>query len=317
LEQLIGYTFTRKSLLVEAMSHASCITGSGSLERFEFLGDSILDYLVVRNFQSQTSKKLSHIQMHLLRTALVNADYLAFLCMEWAVEQERTDIVEVERMTDADTGLLKQDTMVSLSLWRFMRHHAPQVGIVQVTTAKRHAELRYEINAAIASGHSYPWALLAKLQAQKFYSDVVESLLGAVWIDSGSFEVCEGVIERMGMLPYLRRILSDGVEVLHPKEQLGMLADSETVEYRLGVNMGVGVKIGEREYTCKVLVGKEEIVEVDGGVGKEEVRIKAAEAAVRILKGRNVIEEDEVVLNGLQGDEIRDTDDSDEMDHES
>jgi len=31
--------------------------------------------------------------------------------------------------------------------------------------------------------------LLARLEALKFYSDIVESLLGAVWIDSGSFDV--------------------------------------------------------------------------------------------------------------------------------
>ena len=91
LEELIGYRFRKQSLLTEAMSHASCVTGSGSLERFEFLGDSILDHLVVRRLQEHD---LSHAKMHLLRTALVNADFLAFLCMEWSVEQEKTDIVE-------------------------------------------------------------------------------------------------------------------------------------------------------------------------------------------------------------------------------
>jgi len=56
LEELVGYVFKKKSLLIEAMSHASCISGSASLERFEFLGDSILDSLVVdalRNYQEE------------------------------------------------------------------------------------------------------------------------------------------------------------------------------------------------------------------------------------------------------------------------
>lgn len=39
LEELIGYTFNKKSLLVEAMTHASYNVGAQSLERCEFLGD--------------------------------------------------------------------------------------------------------------------------------------------------------------------------------------------------------------------------------------------------------------------------------------
>jgi len=145
------------------MSHASCTSGFSSLERFEFLGDSILDHLVVRNFQLQKDE-LSHVEMHLLRAALVNADLLAFLCMEWAVEQERIDITELE------LTFTQRTTTVKLPLWRFMRHEAPRIGVVQVETAKRYASLRDEINTAIESGPSYPWALLARLQAMKFYS---------------------------------------------------------------------------------------------------------------------------------------------------
>jgi len=61
---------------------------------------------------------------------MVNADFLAFLCMEWAIEQERIEIVEVE-------PLVEQSIMVQLPLWRFMRHHLPKIGQVQAATAKR------------------------------------------------------------------------------------------------------------------------------------------------------------------------------------
>jgi len=182
LETLIGYRFNKKSLLIEAMSHASYTTGSSSYERSEFLGDSILDFIVVENLR--TLGELSHIQMHLLRTALVNADFLAFLCMEWSIEQEQIDLIGA-----SNEEIKKEKKTVQMPLWRFMRHQSPMVGQVHVMTAKRHTALRNEIVLALGTGRQYPWALLAQLQAMKFYSDLVESLLGAIWIDSGSFEV--------------------------------------------------------------------------------------------------------------------------------
>jgi len=182
LERLIGYNFNKKSLLVEAMSHASYTIGSSSYERSEFLGDSILDFIVVEALR--TCGELSHIQMHLLRTALVNADFLAFLCMEWAIEQERIDLIN----TDSEE-ITRERKSINMPLWRFMRHQSPVVSEVQVMTVKRHAALRGEIISAMETGRRYPWALLARLQAMKFYSDLVESLLGAIWIDSGSLEV--------------------------------------------------------------------------------------------------------------------------------
>jgi hypothetical protein len=77
LERLIGYSFKKKTLLVEAMTHASSKSGSQSLERLEFLGDAVLDYIVVTTMYQKA--ELSHVEMHHLRTSLVNADFLAFI----------------------------------------------------------------------------------------------------------------------------------------------------------------------------------------------------------------------------------------------
>jgi dsRNA-specific ribonuclease len=286
VESLINYKFTKPSLLTEALTHASFNTGAGSLERFEFLGDSILDYIIVTEMYPYN---LSHIQMHLLRTALVNADFLAWVCMEWWVGQEETSLI-----TPLDQGIpITQTTeMIKLPLHRFMRHTSPPLAAVQVDTAKRHSSLRNEIAAAIETGIHYPWALLAKLQAHKFYSDIIESLLAAVWIDSGSFETCKEMVERMGILPYMRRILKDGVHVWHPKEELGVWADTERVKYVLEREMIVGDGSEDEEeeetkeagYVCTVFVGEREVVRVDGGVSKEEVKTKAAQRAIAILK---------------------------------
>jgi dsRNA-specific ribonuclease len=277
LKDLIGYTFKKKALLVEAMTHASYKSGSQSLERLGFLGDAVLDYVIINVMFREA--ELSHIEMHHLRTSLVNSDYLAFIRMEWSIDQETIDL-------ELDTsGLPKfKKSARKDSLWRFLRHGSPRLGAVQQDTSARYADLRDSIVDAFENGSHYPWALLARLKAQKFFSDMVESLLGAIWIDSGSFETCTAVVECMGILPYFRRILKDKVETLHPKEELGMLADSETVKYVISSKIG-GID-ASREYLCTVFVGDTRVIEVDGGVSPEEVKTKAAEMAVKSMKAR-------------------------------
>jgi dsRNA-specific ribonuclease len=278
LEELIGYSFKKKVLLVEAMTHASCNSGTASLERLEFLGDAVLDSLIVNAIYNQ-QVELSHIEMHHLRTAFVNADFLAFMCMEWTIEQTTGNVVEDERTHVFEAS----KTSISLALWKFMRRSSQVLTALQLETSDRHLTLRDDINAALVSGSHYPWALLCRLQAPKFYSDIVESLLGAVYIDSGSLDTCEGIIERMGILPHLRRMIRDGVHNLHPKEELGILADMATVKYVIGLEKKIVENVEKRAYTCEIFVGEKSIVSVNDGTGREEVKTKAAEAAVKIL----------------------------------
>jgi hypothetical protein len=44
-----------------------------------------------------------------------------------------------------------------------------------------------------------------------------------------------------------------------------------------------------KEYVCEVFVGDVLVVEMGGGVNKEEVKTKAAEAALQILKGNGKV----------------------------
>lgn len=275
LEDLIGYTFQKKALLIEAMTHASLSVGdrSTSLERLEFLGDAILDIIVVRKLFA-IEPQLPHQTMHLLRTATVNGDILAFLAMEHNVSQDQFSITP---------DLKVSKSQFTLPLWRFMQHSSPAIAVEQAATERRHQELRSEIVEALEHGSHYPWALLARLQAKKFYSDIFESLLGAVWVDSGSLSACKGVVERFGLLPYLERILRDEVHALHPKEELGILADRRTLRYAVDARE---TENGGREFFCKVFIEDECVADVSGGVTKEEVKTHAAEVAVRALKGR-------------------------------
>lgn len=274
LEELIGYRFRNKNLLIEASTHSSFghVNSMGScMERLEFLGDSILDSVVVSALWKY-ERDMSQGEMHLLRTASVNADLLGFLALEWAVPQEVTEISKDK------TAIEKQ---TKIPFWKFMRHASLDMGTAQRAAEERHALERDIILEAIHHGTEYPWAQLAHLNVPKFFSDFFESVLGAVWVDSGSMDVCAQIVERAGVLPYLRRLLAEDVDVLHPKNHLGQLAGKslKTVEYKTEVRE----VDGSRELFCKIKVAGEVLVEVGGGVNGDEIMTKAAYLAHKKL----------------------------------
>lgn len=331
LEELLGYTFHEKALLVEAMTHPSYNVGGtvAGFDRLEFIGDAILDFIVVEELYAvvsttttdpgadhDQSKPLENWQMHLLRTALVNADILAFLVMEWSCQQLRIDVhfssgspnstsddsssdsihsnnFDTPTITTKENGFGNKSanqpqltrTEISLPLWSFMRQSSTELILEREATQARHAALRGPILQAMETGTHYPWALLARLHAQKFYSDLYEALLGAIWVDSGPEfgGACRNFVENSGVLPYLRRLLRDEVHVLHPKEELGRLADRERVEYV--VTEMEGEKGEGREWACEVKIGGRPVVCVGNCLFKEEAKVTAATRACEILKG--------------------------------
>jgi len=275
LERLVGYSFNNKSLLVEAMTHAS-YSGSNtamSYQRLEFLGDSVLDYIVVTGV-FRDEKELKHYRMHTMRTALVNAGFLAFLCMDHYIAESRAEVVEDKAMRTFHTVT----STVALHIWQFMRHTSPQVTRAQMACVDRYRKLCSSIKDSLWCGIQYPWALLARLEVDKFFSDLIESLVGAIYIDShGCWSSCEKFLETIGVLPYLRRIVEGNIKLLHPKEEIGQLADTEVVNYVHGLEEG------KRAYWCQVFVGAREIVRVGDGTSRFEVETRAAEKAVEIL----------------------------------
>lgn len=272
VEELIGYVFNKKSLLVEFLTHGSFMGtfNRRSYERLEFVGDAILDKIIVtRLFEAKPP--LPHDKIHTLKTAVVNSDFLASKVFEYGLRKKEVVVV--------DGGIDTQESR--LPLWTFMRSSSPPLDIAQQEAVKRYHDIRAELLEAMNHDTRYPWALLARLRAQKFFSDIFEAMLGAVWLDSGSLKTCEEILGRFGILETLDRILRDVVECMHPKELLGRCAVEKKVKYGIGkIDLGNG----EKEYTCSVHVGDRLITEVAGGVGSEEVKTKAATEAVRILK---------------------------------
>lgn len=307
IETLIGYTFTKKVLLVESLTHPSTQDRTVSYQRLEFLGDSILDHMVVRELffhnRHSAGRELPHYDMHLMRTALVNKDFLAFLCMD-SISMDKTREEPTEQ-GQAHISTIKKTAKVHL--WQYMRHSASwDIVTAQHAAHGRYEELRDAIRDALHHSRKYPWALLTRLEAGKFFSDLVESLLGAIFVDSrGSLDECRSFLERIGLMAYMRRILNEKIVLYHPKGRLGLVAQSKRVQYDTKAkvvpltttsatdNNSVSAAEGEGTVTCRwvcsVRVGEEDIVQIDDGVSAFEAETRAADAAVEILikRGNN------------------------------
>ncbi|POS86491.1 hypothetical protein EPUL_003703 [Erysiphe pulchra] len=275
IETLLGYNFKKHSLLIEALTHASDQSGSSSFERLEFLGDAILDYIVV---QEMYPYDLSHIRMHELRTAFVNADLLAFLCFELHSNREVFNV----KLTSEDSN--SQDTVTchkssrQIPLYCFMRHNSFAISQAQKNTHERFEDLRNEIFNALDTGGEYPWTALCGLKAEKFFSDMIEALLAAVWVDSGSLDIVVSVVERMGILKFLRRAILENVNMEHPKIKLGKLADTETVRYKFHIDTETDEK---PDMICTVFIGDVEVACVSGQLSKLELQTRGAVEAIK------------------------------------
>ncbi|KAL9612236.1 MAG: hypothetical protein Q9167_003149 [Letrouitia subvulpina] len=277
LETLIGYSFNLKSLPIEALTHSSYLgpNTSSSYERLEFLGDAVLDSIVVSTAYAHEPPIPTHT-LHLIRTTVVNGPFLAFLCL-----YHSTPITRIEMITNSlDKSVAPVETQRPLHIWMFMRYFSPEIRRAQQACLARFESLRDRVVECLARGTSVPWALLAHLDAPKFFSDIIEALLGAIFIDSdGSMGACEAFLEQLGVMGYLRRVMSGTVALYHPKEELGQLVDTEQLRYECSTDGSDRAKL-----TCVVWVGEREVARVEDGSNRIEVETRAAEEAVRVLK---------------------------------
>lgn len=281
LESLIGYNFNRKSLLVEALTHPSQYGSKtcASYQRLEFLGDSILDNIIVTNAYRHKPLIPTH-SLHLIRTALVNGSFLAFLCLN-----HRVLITGYDTVKDRYEGFSNIKATTYEQIWRFMRSAEWSIQQAQQSCVSRYESLREEILHALMCGKRYPWALLTQLNAPKFFSDLIESIVGAIYIDShGSFLACQSFLGNLGMIEYLQRAMDGEFALLHPKEELGQLANQEKVKYVTVIEDERAEDGVKKVLACAVSVGEREIAKIRGGVNVTDVETRVAEEALTIIK---------------------------------
>ncbi|KAF2446838.1 P-loop containing nucleoside triphosphate hydrolase protein [Karstenula rhodostoma CBS 690.94] len=264
LETLIGYTFTKKLALLEALTHASYKgpLENCSYERLEFLGDAVLDYIISRRLYAHTPA-LGHAKMHGVRTAMANAAFLAFSMFETTVAEDRTIPPDMHR------------EVRYRCLWQFLRSDAAPLLAMRDAALAQYDAAKDAIRHALHCDAVFPWHILALTDSPKFLSDIVESVLGAIYVDSaGDMAACEVFVGKLGILGVLERILRDGVDCLHPKERLGILAVDRGVQY-VAVRVNEAAGGAGRKYGCQVRVGGVDV----GGVVEGVKRLNAETVA--------------------------------------
>lgn len=284
VESMLGYTFKHKLLLIEALTHGSYQSDSRtpSYERMEFLGDSVLDMIVTDYLYHAPGKNYSPGHMHLRKSAVVNGHILSYICLK------THKIVDAVMPHPNENGAIEVTMETQdIYLWRCLLHSNSKVLEDQLNTFTRYHKRKDEIEESLMHGTIFPWAALTRLQAPKFFSDMIESIIGAIFLDSeGSMPVVKEVLTTLGIMPLLEHIVKDDVDILHPVSRLALWSQKHdrTIEYVIEREKG--------NVSCAIMVdGKEEVKVTEPWRGKpsqEEAKYLAAEMAIKAFKLRDV-----------------------------
>ncbi|KAJ7095296.1 hypothetical protein B0H15DRAFT_775415 [Mycena belliarum] len=150
VEDIINHKFKHPHILAQALTHASVSAAERvSYERLEFIGDAILDFLVIRYIFDRDSK-LSPGGLTLLKGAMVSNSALAAVCISSGLHKH---LLLAARLSDSVAEYMEQ---------------------LKVKQAEEYELARVENRS--------PGQYWNELEAPKVLSDVVESVIGAMYI---------------------------------------------------------------------------------------------------------------------------------------
>lgn len=181
LEEVVGRKFNKPLLLVEALTHASLPNSTAPCyQRLEFLGDAILDFLVIRYLFSKYPDGDPGLITD-LKDSCVNNHILGIICLE--------------------VGLDKH----------IIHYSGKLVNAVKFF----HDEVQEVKEAGNAIGEYW-----VDFNVPKVLSDVVESMLGATFVDAGfRLEACEELFAKW-FLPILDNHVTPELIKFHPLRKL-------------------------------------------------------------------------------------------------
>ncbi|OCB90323.1 hypothetical protein A7U60_g2499 [Sanghuangporus baumii] len=283
-EAIWGYTFSRKMLLVEALMHANSQSDiqSVSYERMMFLGDALLDAVIIEELYraEEHGKVFSPGEMHVRKAALVNLHFLGFICLRAEAEFDSS----IPKWDSAAKQAVPVTEKHTVRLARCLMHSSGAILDELRDTFARFERDRPRIEEELERGDVFPWVALARLQVPKFLSDIVQSTLGAIYLDSkGDMDVVKGVLERLGVMKVLNRLLRSDIDLSHPVSRLSEWAaknqKADVVEYRTVQRYG--------NITCTLIVDGAEITSVteryNGKASEDDVRFRVADAGMPLL----------------------------------
>lgn len=212
-----GYKFHNPALAQEALTHGS-VLGERCYQRLEFLGDCILDLILIHTAYRAYKSDISPAQLHDVRSITLNAERLALAAVRANLH---THILY------HSAALFNQiDDFVVEARASVKRVGKEAAGMVNTRSLSSSSEYAWDdVMVRYAFG-------LDRICAPKVLSDITEALLGAVWLDSeGDWEVAAAVaLHLLSPLPWVdEKVVADGRQVdipphpvrrIHVREQL-------------------------------------------------------------------------------------------------
>ena len=280
IEQILKYTFRNRILLAEALTHSTVQVGIQSYERFEFLGDAVID-VIVKEVLFTSAHEFNEGDMHTRHIGLVNKEIFAYLTTKNGVDFE-------ESVVTTNLRTLKPEVTTQ------MRRKCIHDFVVKTSSdgesgnQKAHFLAHYFevlplIERALTSGSQYPWSELYHLNSPKWCSDVLESLIGAIFIDSGgNLQTCSQVLRHLGLMHLVERAATDqSVDFEQPIRKVRELFPPN----RLKVDVK---RFKVDQWACRIKIDGEVRALVRGCTCEAEAESRAAE----------------VVLEGIANEEV-------------
>ena len=207
---LLGYDFEHRSLLATARTHPSYSLDptAQTYDRLEFLGDALLD-LIVKTRLFIENRKLPHTKLHTVHQACVNGDILAHMAMNTATSVRRLQVADIAPHNPRTKPTVKE-TSSERPMWRYLLRDLMsfELSAALQNAQEAHSQIGADIDAALQTGSVYPWADLMSVGAPKCVSDMVESCLAAVWLDTtisvdAAFKAAEGKRSTIRIFPHV------------------------------------------------------------------------------------------------------------------
>ncbi|KIJ56735.1 hypothetical protein M422DRAFT_57385 [Sphaerobolus stellatus SS14] len=195
IERAIGHTFKRPHLLAQALTHVS-IQGheTTSYERLEFIGDAILDFLVIRYIFNRDGQQ-SPGALTLLKGAMVSNSTLAAVCVYSRIHE----------------FLLYESELITNSINVYSE-------LLEEARKKDEIQANYE--------GRLPGQYWVDIEQPKVLSDVLESVMGAIYVsDNFSPEGVEAFFDNI-LRPFFDRHITLKTLSHHPTKILFELFQS-------------------------------------------------------------------------------------------
>jgi dsRNA-specific ribonuclease len=279
VEDLIGYRFNTPLLLFEALNHSSPDTNVRSMDRLEFLGDAVIDLLIKRCLYA-SPHNFNEARMTLARHALANKETFAYLTTLNGTEVRDSSI---------DVDLRTKNVSVSTTTNfkplhdHMVRTPSQDLANQRLALLQHYEEVKERIESALATGDRWPWADMLHLASPKWASDLLESIVGGVFVDSGAnLSTCEGVLDILGLMTLVHRAATDTNWEF--RQSKALLHETVSAKGLFASEPYKDTETSRVYWKCEVKIDEAVIAAVQGMSCRAEAEERAAEIALEKLR---------------------------------